>query len=128
MSDELIQKHFEKLWIDFRKRWCDNHDLAGAQAFSHDLAKIVFFHRVVNISVDLAEVDRLIDDAIRLFQEKSFDCIFTLSPLDRPANLGERLVCARLYARHNGIGDGLCSTHCAIANAIHSTSGGVGRV
>ena len=92
MSDELIQKHFEKLWIDFRARWCDNHDLAGAQAFSHDLAKIVFFHRVVNISVDPAEVDRLIDDAIRLFQEKSFDCVFTLSPLDRPANLSERLV------------------------------------
>jgi len=36
-------------------------------------------------------VDRLIDDAIRLFRDKSFDCVFTLSPLDRPAELGKRL-------------------------------------
>ena len=26
-----------------------------------------------------------------LFQEKKYDCMFTLSPLDRPADLGERL-------------------------------------
>lgn len=90
MPDELMQT-FERLWIDFRARWCDNHDLAGARAFSHDLVKVVFFHRVVNVNVDDAQVDRLIDDANRLFRDKSFDCVFTLSPLDRPPDLGQRL-------------------------------------
>ena len=89
MPDELMQT-FERVWVDFRARWCDIHDLAGAQAFSRDLVKIVFFHRVVN--VDDTQVDRLIDDAIRLFRDKSFDCVFTLSPLDRPPDLGQRLV------------------------------------
>ena len=91
MSHELM-KTFEELWIDSRARWCDNHDLGGAQAFSHDFLKIVFFHRVVNVSVADTQVDRLIDDAIRLFRDKEFDCVFTLSPLDQPADLGERLV------------------------------------
>ena len=97
MSDEF-KEIFEKSWIDFRAQWCDNHDLAGARAFSHELEKIVFFHRVVNVSVEPAQVDRLIDDAISLFRGKSFDCVFTLSPLDRPADLGERLL-ARGFTR-----------------------------
>ena len=91
MSRDLTQT-FEELWIDFRGRWCDNHDLAGAQAFSHELVKIVFFHRVVNVRVDDSDVDRLIDDAIQLYRERGFDCVFTLSPLDQPSHLGQRLV------------------------------------
>ena len=90
MSDEFLRA-FERLWIDVRGRWCENHDLAGARAFSHDLIKHVFFHRVVNVNVERAQVDRLINDAIRLYLDKSFDCVFTLSPLDRPPDLGERL-------------------------------------
>ena len=90
MADEFMNT-FERLWIDFRACWCDNHDLAGAQAFSHDLVKTVFFHRVVNVNVDESHVDRLIDNAIRLFRDKSFDCVFTLSPLDHPPDLGQRL-------------------------------------
>ena len=90
MPDELMIT-FEKLWVALRAQWCDNHDLDGALAFSHDHAAMDFFHRVVQVNVDDPQVDRLIDDAIRLFQEKKYDCMFTLSPLDRPADLGERL-------------------------------------
>ena len=90
MPDEFMNT-FERLWIDFRACWCDNHDLAGAQTFSHDLVKIVFFHRVVNVNVDESQVDQLIDNAIRLFRDKSFDCVFTISPLDHPPDLGQRL-------------------------------------
>ena len=90
MPDELMTT-FEKLWVVLRAAWCDNHDLDGALAFSHDRAAMDFFHRIVQVNVDDAQVDRLIDDAIRLFQEKKYDCMFTLSPLDRPADLGEQL-------------------------------------
>ena len=90
MSDEMMTA-FEKLWVTLRASWCDNHDLNGALAFSHDRAAMDFFHRVVQVSVDDPQVDRLIDDALRLFQEKKYNCMFTLSPLDRPADLGERL-------------------------------------
>ncbi len=90
MSDEFMTI-FEKLWITLRARWCDNHDLGGALAFSHDRVKIPSFHRVVQVNVDEARVDGLIDDALHLFRDKNFDCAFTLSSLDRPADLGERL-------------------------------------
>ena len=90
MSDELMST-FEKLWVALRAAWCDNHDLNGALAFSHDRAAMDFFHRIVQVHVDDAQVDRLIDDAIRLFQEKKYDCMFTLSPLDRPTGFGDRL-------------------------------------
>ena len=90
MPDEMMNA-FEKLWVALRASWCDNHDLDGALAFSHDRAAMDFFHRIVQINVDDTQVDRLIDDAIRLFQEKQYDCMFTLSPLDRPVDLGERL-------------------------------------
>ena len=90
MPDELMTT-FEKLWVALRSSWCDNHDLDGALAFSHDRAAMDFFHRIVQVNVDDTQVDRLIDDALRLFQEKKCDCMFTLSPLDRPADLGERL-------------------------------------
>ena len=90
MSDEMMTT-FEKVWVTLRAAWCDNHDLSGALAFSHDRAAMDFFHRVVQVNVDHPQVDRLIDDAIRLFQEKKYDCMFTLSPLDRPTDLGERL-------------------------------------
>ena len=90
MSDEMMTT-FEKLWIALRAAWCDNHDLNGALAFSHDRAAMDFFHRIVQVNVDDTQVDRLIDDAICLFQEKKYDCMFTLSPLDRPANLSKRL-------------------------------------
>ena len=90
MPNELMTT-FEKLWVALRAQWCDNHDFNGALAFSHDRAAMDFFHRVVQVNVDDSQVDRLIDDAIRLFQEKKYDCMFTLSPLDRPADLSERL-------------------------------------
>ncbi|MDP6700553.1 MAG: hypothetical protein QGH25_12960, partial [Candidatus Latescibacteria bacterium] len=90
MADVFTQA-FEKLWIALRARWCDSHDLGGALAFTHDRAKTAFFHRVVQVDVPADQVDRLIDDALRLFREKDFECAFTLSPLDRPANLAERL-------------------------------------
>ena len=90
MSNELMTT-FEKLWVALRASWCDNHDLNGALAVSHDCGAMDFFHRVVQVNVDDTQVDRLIDDALRLFQEKKYDCMFTLSPLDRPAALGERL-------------------------------------
>ena len=90
MSDKFTTT-FEKLWIALRARWCDSHDLGGGLAFSHDRVKMVFFHRVVQVDVDEAQVDGLIDNALRLFRDKSFDCVFTLSPLDCPADLGERL-------------------------------------
>ena len=69
MPNELMTT-FEKLWVALRAQWCDNHDLNGALAFSHDRALMDFFHRVVQVNVDDSQVDRLIDDAIRLFQEK----------------------------------------------------------
>ena len=90
MPDEFTTT-FEKLWIALRARWCDNHDLVGGLAFSNDRVKMVFFHRVVQVNVDEVRVDGLIDNALRLFCNKGFDCVFTLSPLDRPADLGERL-------------------------------------
>ena len=90
MPDELMTT-FEKLWVALRAAWCNNHDLNGALAFSHDRAAMDFFHRIVQVNVDDAQVDRLIDDAIRLFQERQYNCMFTLSPIDRPADLGERL-------------------------------------
>ena len=105
MSDELMNT-FEKLWVVLRAAWCDNHDLNGALGVSHDRGAMDFFHRVVQVNVDDAQVDRLIDDAIRLFQEKKYDCMFTLSPLDRPADLGERLG-KRGFRGYVGVGDGL---------------------
>ncbi len=90
MPDELMTT-FEKLWVALRASWCDNQDLNGALAFSHDRAAMDFFHRVVQVNVDDTQVDTLIDDALRLFQQKKYDCMFTLSPLDRPTDLGERL-------------------------------------
>ena len=88
MSDDFTQA-FERLWVALRARWCDSHDLDGALAFTHDQVKIPFFHRIVQ--VHCAKVDRLIDDALSLYREKDYDCIFTLSPLDRPTDLGQRL-------------------------------------
>ena len=70
MSDELMTT-FEKLWVTLRASWCDNHDLDGALAFSHGRAAIDFFHHVVQVNVNDAQVDRLIDDALHLFQEKN---------------------------------------------------------
>ena len=49
------------------------------------------FHRVVQVDVPAERVDRLIDDALEFFREKVYDCLFTLSPLDRPADMAERL-------------------------------------
>ena len=63
MPNELMTI-FEKLWVALRASWCDNHDLNGALAFSHDRAAMDFFHRVVQVNVDDAQVDRLIDDAL----------------------------------------------------------------
>ena len=91
MSDEFTST-FEKLWGSLRSQWCDCHDLEGALALSHDDVKTEFFHRVVQIKVDGARVDRLIDDAIQYFQTKDFPCAFTLSPLDRPASFADRLM------------------------------------
>jgi len=69
MSDEFVTA-FEKLWIAFRPRWCDSHNLDGALAFSHEIMKIPLFHRIVQVNVD---------DSLHLFREKGFDCAFTPS-------------------------------------------------
>lgn len=90
MTDEFTTT-FEKLWIAFRTRWCDRSDLGGALAFSHERVKIAMFHRVLQIDVGENRVDGMIDDALRFFQEKQFDCAFTLSPLDHPTDLTSRL-------------------------------------
>ena len=45
MHDEFMLT-FEKLWVTFRPRWCNEHELDGALAFIHDGVKIDFFHRV----------------------------------------------------------------------------------
>jgi GNAT superfamily N-acetyltransferase len=83
---------FENIWCSLRARWCDNHDLGGAHAFSHNLVKNGFFHRIVQVSVADDGVDRLIDDALRLYQEQHFDCMFTVSPKDRPEDFAEHLL------------------------------------
>ena len=90
MADEFTNT-FEKLWVEFRARWCDSHDLGGALAFSHERVKISMFHRVVQVEAAPDRVDRLIDDALSFFAKKEYDCAFTLSPLDRPVNMGELL-------------------------------------
>ena len=82
---------FEKLWVGFRARWCDSHNLGGARAFSHEHVKNSLLHRVVRVNVSDSRVDPLIDSALSYFKERKFECAFTLSPLDRPVNLGERL-------------------------------------
>ena len=90
MSSEFTVA-FEKLWVSLRERWCNSHNLGGALAFSYDL-KMVFFHRVVQVDVENTRVDELIDDALHHFLQKDFDCVFTLSPLDRPNDFGKRLL------------------------------------
>ena len=90
MSDQFT-KTFEELWIGFRASWCDRHDLGGATAFSHEELKVPMLHRVVQIDVPDTGVDSMIDSALVHFRERDFDCAFTLSPLDRPADLAERL-------------------------------------
>ena len=82
---------FERLWVEFRARWCVSRDLGGARAFHHDHVKIPMLHRVVQVDAEPGDADRLIDAALDHFREKAFDCAFTLTPLDRPADLGERL-------------------------------------
>ena len=83
---------FEQLWVEFRARWCASRDLGGARAFHHDHVKIPMLHRVVQIDAEPGDADRLIDAALRHFRDKAFDCAFTLTPLDRPADLGGRLL------------------------------------
>ena len=91
MRDDFITV-FEKLWVEFRARWCASRDLGGARAFHHDGVKIPMLHRVVQVDAAPGDADRLIDEALRHFRDKAFDCAFTLTPLDRPADLGERLL------------------------------------
>ena len=90
MSDPFTAT-FEKLWFGFRASWCDSHDLGGATAFSHEEVKVAMLHRVVQIRVPGTMVDTMIDRALAHFRERDFDCAFTLSPLDRPGDLAERL-------------------------------------
>lgn len=90
MSDPFTAT-FEKLWIGFRASWCDSHDLGGATAFSHETVKVAMLHRVVQIDVPDTMVDAMIDSALAHFRDRDVDCAFTLSPLDRPADLAERL-------------------------------------
>lgn len=84
-----LTRAFEKLWIALRARLCDSHDLNDALVFTQDQIKIPFLYRVIQINC--ADVDRLIDDTLSLYRDKDFDCIFTLSSLDYPADLGQRL-------------------------------------
>ena len=90
MHDEFMLT-FENLWVTFRARWCNEHELDGALAFTHDRVKIDFFHRVVQVNVDDSRMDELVADAIYLFQDKGLECAFTLSPLDHPAAFAKRL-------------------------------------
>ena len=90
MTDEFTRT-FENHWNEFRARWCDSTDLGGARAYSHEQVKAVMFHRVARVDVPDEGVDRLIDAAVRFFRRKEYDCLFTLSPLDRPADMAERL-------------------------------------
>ena len=90
MHNEFVST-FERLWVALRAKWCETHSLGGALAFTDDHLKIDFFHRVVQVNVDDGEVDKLIDNALDLFRSKRFACAFTLSPLDRPTALAERL-------------------------------------
>ena len=90
MTDEFTRT-FENHWNEFRARWCDSTDLGGARAYSHEEVKAVMFHRVAGVDVPEGEADRVIDAAVRFFREKQYDCLFTLSPLDRPADMAERL-------------------------------------
>ncbi len=83
---------FEQLWVEFRARWCVSRDLGGARAFHHDDVKIPMLHRVVQVDAAPGDVDRLVDAALDHFRRQAFDCAFTLTPLDRPADLGERLL------------------------------------
>ena len=82
---------FEKLWIGFRARWCNCHDLGGALALSNDHVRVPMLHRVVRIDVTETGVDTMIDSALDYFRARDFECAFTLSPLDRPSDLAERL-------------------------------------
>ncbi len=82
---------FEKLWVGFRARWCDSHDLGGAMALSHECVKVPMLHRVVQIDVSDSGVDTMIDNALAYFRERDFECAFTLSPMDRPTDLSARL-------------------------------------
>lgn len=91
MTDDFTRV-FEKLWVEFRARWCASRDLGGARAFHHDGVKIPMLHRVLQVDVDGAAADRVIDAALAHFRDKEFDCAFTLTPLDRPADFGERLL------------------------------------
>ncbi len=91
MTDDLTRV-FEQLWVEFRARWCVSRDLGGARAFHHEDVKIPMLHRVVQVDAAPGDADRLIDAALDHFRHQSFDCAFTLTPLDRPADLGERLL------------------------------------
>lgn len=82
---------FENAWVALRSRWCDRTDLNGAVAFSDDHIKITMLHRVVQVDVDDDRVEGLIDDALRFFEEKRFDCAFTLSSNVRPPDFAKRL-------------------------------------
>ena len=102
MADEFISA-FENAWFYQHTRWCQAYDLNGAMAYSHESAAIPFFHRVSRVKVDESDADRLIDDAIRFFDQRNFDCVFTLSPLDRPTNFAEHL-------RRRGFSEGVLSS------------------
>ena len=82
---------FEHTWFRQHARWSDSYDLEGATAFSNRHLRISYCHRAARVNVDKSDADRVIDDAIRFFEDQDFDCIFTLSPLDRPANFAEHL-------------------------------------
>lgn len=90
MPDDFTRV-FESVWIAFRSRWCERTALNGALAFSHDQIKITMFHRVLQVNVDEERVDGMIDDALAFFEEKGYVCAFTLSPLDRPADISRQL-------------------------------------
>ena len=90
VTDEFTTA-FENHWNDFRARWCDSFDLGGARAFSHKQVKTVMLHRVTQVDVPASDTGRLIAAAVQFYREKCFDCAVTLTPLDRPADLAERL-------------------------------------
>ncbi len=91
MSDEFVAA-FEDTWFRQHARWSDSHDLNGAIAFSNERVRILFCQRAARVRVEESDAGRLIDDAVRFFAGKDFDCTFTLSPLDRPANFAEHLL------------------------------------
>ena len=122
MSDEYVST-FERLWVAFRAKWCQTHNLDGALAFTHDRVKIDFVHRVVQVEVDDSRADGLIDDALHLFKAKRFACALTARP---PCCSCQASRAAWIRARNAGLGNDLRAVRRPIFDAKHCAGGDFG--